>query len=196
LAETLRNVDDLKRQDAENRSVHLSQWDRDAPDAHKVRVTYARGETFENLDTGFVGRVEGEGADRRIDFSVVRDVTLAGRDGATATLKLTLFPDISSEDLLSKKPTYRDLKKAYTRTVNMRVALRSPRGGDLAFVGESHRWASATDPAGHKAFALFKDLPVGQTIELETQPWSHPWWWAIRSVAGDPAYPHRIILGE
>lgn len=194
LPETLASLNDLRKQDAENRFVNFTVPSGASVFGHRVRVGYARGGKIDKPETGFLGRVQGEAADRRIDFSVIRDVTIADKNATSATLKLTLFPDISGDELLKKRPSYQALKKDYTRSVSLRVALRSA-GGDLALTGEEQSSDSDTEPAKLKVIALFKDLPNDQHFDLqEERPSRHPWWWAIDSVTRDDAYPHRIIM--
>src|SRR5262249_7974260 len=130
---------------------------------------------------GLVGIVDTEHAPRKIEFNIIRHISVKGKDAANLTLELELFPKITADELLRMRPSYTELRERYTKIISMRVPLWSPDGLPLALVDSGH-------PA--KAVALFKDIPIDANFLIS----KGNLWWAIGSVTSDPAYPIRRTL--
>ena len=121
-----------------------------------------------------------------ISFSQIERFTVLSKNHKTITLSVTVWPDISPEELLKIQPTYKQLNTGYRREVTVMLNLEFPDGREPAFTGH---WGDITLPLGN--------LRVGATAGFyEGHPhMMHPlrFWWAIPSVSGGKDYPYRVI---
>ena len=121
-----------------------------------------------------------------ISFSQIESFAIISRDDKTISLSVTVWPDISSEELLQKQPTYKELYAGYRRDVAITIDLKFADGRVQVFTGE---WKDITLPLGR--------LQVGTKASFYGghPHMAHPlrFWWAIPSVANGEDYPFRMI---
>jgi len=121
-----------------------------------------------------------------IPFSQIESFTVIAKYDKTITVSVTIWPDISSEELLQKQPTYKELHAGYRREVVLKIALEFEDGRARVFAGE---WNDTTLP--------LRNLKVGDKASFYGghPHMAHPlrFWWAIPSVANDEDYPFRMI---
>jgi hypothetical protein len=121
-----------------------------------------------------------------ISFSQIESFTVTSKNDKTITLSVTVWPDISVEELLQKQPTYKQLYAGYRREVVLHIYLESADGRAWVFAGA---WGDTTIPLGK--------LQVGAKASFygEDPHMVHPmrFWWAIPSTANDDDYPFRVI---
>jgi hypothetical protein len=151
-------------------------------------------------DIGFAyiksGKIEGSvrynlsGSDEKgkkleIDLSEVTQFEVLGKEGNFLVLEIERFPAITPEELLSKKPTYLELRSKYRKLVVLRIPSKTQKGADLYLIGtmEGQKQlpiTSVENIAQGRAIRLYNYLNDAKTF-----------WWAIPSVYSDPAYPYR-----
>lgn len=133
----------------------------------------------------FTGKIS-SGETAAISFSQIESFAVISKDDKTITLSVTVWPDISVEELLQKQPTYKELYAGYRREVVLTLELKSADGRVRVFAGD---WGDNTLPLGR--------LQVGEKASFYGgHPHiAHPlrFWWAIPSVANDEDYPFRMI---
>ncbi|MBU0909799.1 MAG: hypothetical protein KKA54_09965 [Proteobacteria bacterium] len=121
-----------------------------------------------------------------ISFSQMESFSVISKNDRTITLSVTVWPDISSEELLREQPTYKELYAGYRRDVVLNVDLEFADGRVQVLEGE---WQDNTLPLGR--------LQVGSKAGFYGghPHMAHPlrFWWAIPSVANDEDYPFRMI---
>jgi len=132
---------------------------------------------------GFAGK-SGTGEEVNVSFSEIESFSVLSRNDETVTLSVTIWPDITAEELLEKQPTYKQLREGYRRDLVLTMGLKSSDGRPLAFAGE---WDSAVQL--EKLAAETKG-----DFYAEHPHKVHPlrFWWAIPSVAEDKDYPFRL----
>lgn len=122
-----------------------------------------------------------------LSFSEIESFVVTSRKAATLSLLVTVWPDISPQQLLARQPTYQQLVAGYRRTVALEVSMRSADGRALVFAEKDE--FGATLP--------LEKLAAGMpgTFYGEHPHMAHPlrFWWAIPSVSKDPEYPYRMI---
>ena len=132
---------------------------------------------------GLAGK-SGTGKEVTISFSEIESFSVLSRDDETVTISVTIWPDITAEELLEKQPTYKQLREGYRRDIVLKMGLKSSDGRLLAFAGE---WDNAVQ---------LEKLVVGTKSDFYAKhPYGvHPlrFWWAIPSVAEDKDYPFRL----
>jgi hypothetical protein len=120
-------------------------------------------------------------------FSEIESFVVTSRKAATLSLSVTVWPDISPQQLLDRQPTYQQLVAGYRRTVALEVSMRSADGRPLVFAEKGE--FGATLP--------LEKLTAGTPGNFygEHPHMTHPlrFWWAIPSVSKDPEYPYRMI---
>jgi len=133
----------------------------------------------------FVGK-SSSGETVALSFSQIESFTVISKNEKTITMSVTVWPEISPEELLRKQPTYKQLYADYRRNVVVDLSLKYADGRPQVFMGE---WEETILP--------LDKLPVGVKCSLyEEHPHMvHPlrFWWAIPSVANDENYPFRLI---
>jgi hypothetical protein len=121
-----------------------------------------------------------------ISFSQIESFAIISKDDKTITLSVTIWPDISSEELLLKQPTYKELYAGYRSDIVLNIDLELADGRVQVFAG---KWKDITLPLGR--------LQVGTKASFYGghPHMAHPlrFWWAIPSVANDEDYPFRMI---
>ena len=124
------------------------------------------------------------GEEVTVSFAEIESFSVLSRDDETVTLSVTIWPDITAEELLEKQPTYKQLSENYRRDVVLTMGLKSSDGRPLAFAGE---WGNAVQ---------LEKLVVGTKCDFyaKESDMVHPlrFWWAIPSVAEDKDYPFRL----
>ena len=124
------------------------------------------------------------GEDVTVSFSEIESFSVLSRDDDTVTLSVTIWPDITAEELLEKQPTYKQLSEGYRRNLVLTMGLKSSDGRPLAFAGE---WGNSVQ---------LEKLVVGTKGDFYAGDprMVHPlrFWWAIPSVAEDKDYPFRL----
>jgi hypothetical protein len=119
-----------------------------------------------------------------ISFSEIESFSVLSMDDETVTLSVTIWPDITAEELLEKQPTYKQLREGYRRDLVLTMGLKSSDGRPLAFAGE---WDNAVQlekiVAGTKGDFYAKHSRGVHPLRF---------WWAIPSVAEDKDYPFRL----
>jgi hypothetical protein len=103
-----------------------------------------------------------------------------------ALLKVIVFPAISIDDLLNKKPDYTTLKNDYTKEIVIKTIIRDPTFGDLYLVCNEDDNYQITE------IENFTYLNKGQKIQFtyRLEP-NAPVWWAIEEVIKDKSYPYK-----
>lgn len=163
------------------------------PKGEWVRLAWAIGLAYVRS-----GRIEGdvrfafsgideEGDKLELDFSEVERFEVLGKDGDVLVLLINHFPAITPEELLSKRPSYRELRSKYEKSVHLRLSPRAVSGARLYLVG-------IREGDKHTPIVPLEDIELKYPIELEESYTPGAYWWAIPSVASDPAYPHRAIM--
>ena len=186
--EDIVGVNGQRAQDAKDRFVDFALQSGLHIYGTHVGVAYVNGNTtFPNIDTAFTGIVNGETKSRSIDFSVIRYIKVISSNSDTITLRIDLFPDISTAELLNTRPSYIDMKEKYAKLITIRLQARSASGKKLALLG---RDVNHNFPL--RILAFFSDIPFGQEFELMGD--NH--WWAIGSVTDDLAYPNRVGVAK
>lgn len=130
-----------------------------------------------------VGR-SSSGAEVSVSFSQVESFSVISRDDETVTVSVTVWPDISADELLEKQLTYKQLHTGYRRNLVLTLGLKSSDGRPLAFAG---KWS---------AIQLEKLVVETKGDFYAEHPHRvHPmrFWWAVPSVAEDKDYPFRVI---
>lgn len=157
-------------------------------DFARLRLVSLRPEKPREGDTpGYV--LEGKSDSSKtvsLSFSQIESFVVAAKTPKTITLSVTVWPDISAKELLEKQPTYQQLMSGYRRTVMLEVNLRSADGRPLAFAAKSEfepAWPLETFSVGTKG-DFYGDPHIVHPLQF---------WWAIPSVAKDPAYPYRLF---
>lgn len=138
----------------------------------------------------FEGETE-DGAKLKVDFADVRDFKVLQLKRKKFLFEITIFPDITPELLLQKRPSFSELAERHTKTVRLWVPAVT-KAGELALLDAS---SSATD----SEFALVRTIKTDVKIELryqtsrEVDASGHPIWFAIDTVITDPKYPYRVF---
>ena len=185
LPENSATVTRLRAKESAERTVNFTTAQGIHVYGRKIGIVYMSPQaSIKSFESALNGIVNDEKTQRKIDFSIISTITILSNDSNTLTLQLNLFPDITVDELLKAQPTYINLKNTYSRTVKMRIPLWSKDKQPLALVG-----TDSAENAPHKFITLLNDLPIGQKIKL----FGSSYWWAIKSVTDDPAYPHRVI---
>lgn len=120
-----------------------------------------------------------------LSFSQIESFTVISKNEKTITMSVTVWPEISPEELLQKQPTYKQLYADYRRNVVVDLSLESADGRPQVFAG---KWGGTLP---------LNKLHVGAKggFYEEHPHMVHPlrFWWAIPSVANDENYPFRLI---
>jgi hypothetical protein len=178
-------VSTLRAEEAAGKTVNFTNDSGKQVYGRKIGIVYSKpGAPLKSIDNAFFGTVDGEEVPRRVDFSSISQITIVERNSKDLTVKLDLFPDISVEELLKTQPTYTDLKDKFSRSITIRVPLWSKDKAPLALVG-----TDTGENSPFKIIAQFSEISNGQEIDFMG---AGSYWWAIRSVVEDPAYPIRI----
>lgn len=130
----------------------------------------------------------GSGETFSLSFSEIESFTVTARNTKTITLSVTVWPDISPEDLWKKQPSYKQLNAGYRRNVALEMGLRSADGRPVA-LGDSR-------PKHGPPPLLMEKLNVGTKIDFLGHGYTNygqRYWWAIPSVADDADYPYRFF---
>lgn len=124
------------------------------------------------------------GADVSLSFSQIESFSVTSKDDQTLTISVTVWPDISAEELLTTQPTYKQLRAGYRHNVILIMRLKSSDGRPVAFA--------------NKLTAIpLENFVVGTKGDFyaEHPHRAHPrrFWWAIPSVTEDKDYPFRVV---
>lgn len=134
----------------------------------------------------FLGTDE-HGNNIEVDFGEIESFTILKREGDTVSIRVDRFPAITPEDLVLNKPSYVELREKYGMTIDLHVELKDGEGGILYFVEYDH------DKGGvYSRIVPVKDIEHGQRIRFHSP--HNLYWWAVPSVANDPAFPYRITI--
>jgi hypothetical protein len=129
----------------------------------------------------------GSGETVSLCFSQIENFIVTSKTDKTITMSVTVWPDISPNELIEKQPTYKQLRVDYKRNVILEMSLRSADGRLLVFAGGYEY--GLTLP--------IEKLTIGTKGNFygEHPHMVHPlrFWWAIPSVANDADYPYRMI---
>ncbi len=132
----------------------------------------------------FIGNTD-SGEPTNISFSQIESFKIISKNKETITLLVTIWPDISPEELLQKKPTYTEISTGYRRNMVIHLNLKFADGRKKVLLGE---WEDKIP---------LEELDVGTRCDFyEEDPYLiHPlkFWWAIPSVANDKEYPFRMM---
>lgn len=102
-------------------------------------------------------------------------------------LNVTVFPSISTSELLQSGPTHSQLTESYTRQMRMWVFLEDKNKGQLSMVGK--KWGD-----NYEVLFAIQDLGLNVPVVLDWPVMENaPIWWAVESVIKDDKYPYRII---
>ena len=187
LPEDIETVTRLRDEAATSRIVNFTTPSGTHVFGQRAGFAYTNGGApLTEVEYGLVGVVDPEKTPRRIDFSIVRMITLVSKNSSTLTVRVDLFPDITPKELIQTRPSYSDLKKKYTATRIMNIPLRTDNGQQFSLVSKAEG-----EGVPFKVLAFLRDIPIGQQIEIYGAP---SLWWAIGSVTEDLAYPHRVIF--
>lgn len=115
------------------------------------------------------------------DFTRVEDAK-AKKDGF-AVFEVTVFPDLSPQQLLSSQMGYAELRREHEKKIIIQIPLKSINKGQLFFVDFINNVAKPT--------AKVADLVSGYKNILSAS--GRTAWWAIPSVVADDSYPFRVI---
>ncbi len=152
----------------------------------QVGFAYERkGSMPGKVNYSLTGVEKDRNATETTNIDTIQAITVMEKDDRTLTLRLELFPDISTEDLVKNRPSYTELKSQYAAAKLIRVKTKSDSGIPLALVGK--------DPGEKdqvRVLIYLHELPIGQKIDLQVGER----WWAIKSVTDDAAYPYRVVL--
>jgi hypothetical protein len=132
----------------------------------------------------FTGKDE-SGKDVSLTFSTIESFVVKAKTDRSITLSVTVWPDISLQDLLAKQPTYTDISKSYRRDVSIEIPLRTSDGREHGFApryGESQ-------PLSKLELGTKGDFYGGNPHSVNPRRF----WWAIPSVTADPTYPFRMM---
>ncbi len=121
-----------------------------------------------------------------LSFSQIESFAVISKDDKTITLSVTVWPDISAEELLQTQPTYKELYAGYRSEIVLTIDLGSVDGRVQVFAGE---WGDTTLPLERLQVRAKANFYGGHPYM------AHPlrFWWAIPSVANDEDYPFRMI---
>jgi hypothetical protein len=183
VADDLEHVSAFRRDDAKGRSVSFTASNVTVT-GDEIGMTYAGPDTPLDKPQSEISGVSNPGnVITAVEFGVIDKMIVAQKDRDTITLKLTVFPDIAPSDLVRLRPSYLELAKKYRKEVTLQVPLRSKDGLPFVLTGK------ALDTEPRKIICLFKDVPEAKEIKLLNPNY----WWAIKSVTDDPAYPNRVV---
>ncbi len=157
----------------------------DDPDNDLVRIRDV-GITPQVKKAGDLPAYEFAGRKVSVSFANVEHFVVKAKSDTTITLTVTVWPDISPEDLLEKQPTWKELKKGFRRDVDIEIPIETSDGRALEFAGAGPGLAIEKLPEGAKG-----DFYGGSPRQVDPRRF----WWAIPSVTKDPAYPFRAPPG-
>ena len=70
----------------------------------------------------------GSGAEISVSFSQIESFSVTSKDDKTLTVSVTVWPDISADELIAKQPTYKQLRAGYRRNLVLTMGLKSSDG--------------------------------------------------------------------
>lgn len=140
----------------------------------------------ESARYALVGRSD-TGTTVTLRFSQIESFVVTSSNRKSITLAVTVWPDISPEELLRTQPSYRQLVDGYRRTVVLTMDLKSPDGRPLAFA-EPGEYAVVV-PLERLGAGAKGDFYAGHPHSVDPRRF----WWAIPSIANDKDYPYRLI---
>lgn len=119
-----------------------------------------------------------------VSFANVERFVVKAKTHSTITLTVTVWPDISPQDLLEKQPTWQQLKKGFRRQIEVEIPIETREGRALQFVGGALGLAIEKLPEGAQG-----DFYGGSPRMVNPRRF----WWAIPSVTKDADYPFRVM---
>jgi hypothetical protein len=169
-----------------------------------IRRLYLRARFITPVLFEFTG-VDESGKDISVDFSVVQSFKIVRIENQQALFEITVFPDITPEDLLKLKPSYTELRDRHTRIIRMWLVLQDRKRGDLYLAGvvgkeprvmlESTGYREMRDSwFEHGRYYIeseerMEHIEINREVKLEYN--GNSVWWAIPSVIKDRKYPYR-----
>jgi hypothetical protein len=160
--------------------------DLDSRQIWKVSLRAEKPLQGESARYALVGRSD-SGTTVTLRFSQIESFVVTSSNRKSITLAVTVWPDISPEELLRTKPSYRQLADGYRRTVVLTMDLKSPDGRPLAFAGPGEY--GAVIPLEKLGPGTKGDFYAGHPHSVDPRRF----WWAIPSIANDKDYPYRMI---
>ena len=148
------------------------------------------GHIDSNIKYAFVGKNK-RYENITIDLSEVENFRILSQENDVLLLEITSFPAISPKEIVKLQPTYLELITNYKFTTQLRLPLRSESGARIYIVGKTRR----DEYMVRMPIVSMEDIDKGQLIKFNTEGVRSMLWWAIPSVATDPAYPHRTTYG-
>jgi hypothetical protein len=147
----------------------------------------------------------------RVDFNRIQAFEIVDMQGNAAQLQVTVFPTTSIEAIAANRLSYSDLKKD-TSTVTVTVPTQNVSGETLALVELGGRFPrDCTDASqvqmkavpfraapGHSGLIIrkFAALANMKPAKYDVPFTGDDAWWAVPSVAADPAYPFRRATAQ
>ena len=101
----------------------------------------------------------------RLSFSQIESFTVSEKDDETITLSVTIWPEISAEELLHNQPSYQELSTGYRREVVLKMKLKVDDGRSLVFAGKWGQQDAATrsDEGGRSCQFFMKGIHTWRT---------------------------------
>jgi hypothetical protein len=206
----LNDVETVKRQAAKARdvnSIHLKDSHASARGSG-IGVMFVTGNQVSGTPMFEFRGLDAGGRKTVVDFSVVDTVSLVQFENNflsddRAQLEIKLFPDVTPKDLLSKNPTYTQLRQQHERTVRLWIPASRGGGGELAFVAQNDNpFLERSDRNRYEVLAKLRDIEPNMPIEFLWGRFEHNGtrlpaiWWAIQSVIKDEKYPHKAFMAQ
>jgi len=142
----------------------------------------------------------------RVDFNRIRAIEILDVRGDAVQMRVTIFPTTSVEAIAANRLSYSDLEKD-TSSVTVTVPTQNASGEPLAFVelgGQFLRTCADASQVQMKAVQFrappnyrgpiikkFAPLANMKPARYDVSFTGDDAWWAVPSVAADPAYPFR-----
>lgn len=186
-------IADMKRYSSRNKyvlQIFFPHSDDFIGKAEAIGFAYIKSGKIEDPVRYTLSGSDEKGKVLEIDLSEVTQFEVLGKDGDFLVLEIERFPAITPEELLSKKPTYLELRSKYRKLVILRIPSKTQKGAELYLIGtmEGKKQlpiASVEGIARGRAVRLYNYLNDPKTF-----------WWAIPSVYSDPAYPYRVFFAD
>jgi hypothetical protein len=159
---------------------------------YKIGFVYLKGKTVDRPPAFELTGVNERGDTQTIPLANMANFTLLQIErrlagSSEAVIEIEHFPTLSPADLLATQPTYSVLQKEHSRRLKLRVPITA---ADRSLIVVGTEWE---DEDQYRPVFLISDLMPASAVAIRPNG-PRSLWWAIPSVAADPAYPHRAVM--
>jgi hypothetical protein len=126
-----------------------------------------------------------------VSFSEIESFIVTSKTDSQIVMSVTIWPNISPQQLIQKQPNYKELVENYRHVVTLKMSLKSRDGRGFIFAEEGKFGKTVG------TILPLEKLGVQTKVDFYGDPsadYNMRFWWAIPSVAQDPAYPYRVFF--